>query len=205
MYQSPRRDSFRTNILKHVLSGRTQPKHAPPSTQCQFLGITQTLEPGLAFPCWHDLWVEIAPTTGKYTLFAVYGENRIRKGFWQSWGFSPALTEARHRAIDMGLVAYSPLLSDTQLDKLYAQCPNPTPAQAELIELEESTLDRAVLRNTWIRLLQGDPAARPRALRRLSQTPLTLVQRWVDLANALDLAQLSAPQSDKELLSLCTS
>lgn len=167
-YTAKRRVDFRNYIMQGILSGESQPKFNSPLaladvTEGQaltFLGGTTTQEPKLTYGCHHDLWA-LVHGTRLLQVYAVYGNKDdigiSRKGKNRSYGLSPALTEARQRATDMGIVAYSVLEAHAGLEftdqTLYAEgADQPMQVQLALLEVEETVLREALSRN---RLLQG--------------------------------------------------
>ena len=113
VYIGHRRDQFRNELMAKITSGDTTARFPTPEpstelgdkVEMHFLGITKTQEPRLQFDCAHDLWIAIGNRGSQ--LYAVYNsQGQSRKGMVQSFGLSPALTEARRRAIDMGLISY---------------------------------------------------------------------------------------------------
>ena len=113
VYVGHRRDQFRDELMAKVTNGDTTARFPTPEpgaelgdkVELHFLGITKTQEPRLQFDCAHDLWLAVGNRNTQ--LYAVYNaQGQSRKGMVQSFGLSPALTEARRRAIDMGLLGY---------------------------------------------------------------------------------------------------
>lgn len=113
VYVGNRRTQFREELMDKVISGETVPRFPQPvaeaslgeNVELHFLGITKTLEPRLQFECSQDLWLAVG--SRNMQLYAVYNpEGLSRKGMVQSFGLSPALTEARRRAIDMDKMYY---------------------------------------------------------------------------------------------------
>ena len=167
-YTANRRVQFRDTIMPGIQAGDAKPKFLAPiaqneileNQQLTFVGGSTTNEPKLQHACHHDLWV-LSQGTRLIQVYAVYGNKDgiglSRKGKNRSFGISPALTEARQRAVDMGVVAYSVLEAHAGLEftdnLLYGtNADEPMTLQLALVEVEETVLREALERN---RLLQG--------------------------------------------------